>query len=281
MNTPGTNPVLLQALARILRPLVRILLRHGITADACSDVLRRVYVDVAEKDFGIDGRKQTTARIALLTGINRKEVARLKKRPIVEPRSADEHHNRAARVISGWLRDTRFHDSKGDPDTLPVEGERSFTELVKHHSGDVPAPTVADELMRVGALEYTPHGEVRLSARGYVPEAGDTEKLQILGTDVRDLIDTIDHNLTQTVAEPRYQRKVQYDNVPVRHLEAFRHLSARLGQDVLEHLNEWLAERDRDAGNDDDGSGRIRLGLGIYQIEETYAESASTDESTS
>jgi hypothetical protein len=164
-----------------------------------------------------------------------------------------------------------------------MEGERSFTELVKRHSGDVPARAIADELQRVGAIEYTPHGELRLSARGYVPESGDAEKLQILGTDVRDLIETIDHNLAHTGAPVRYQRKVQYDNIPFRHLDAFRRLSARLGQDLLEHLNVWLAERDRDAGNGDGsgGTGRIRLGLGIYQIEETYADTASTDESKS
>jgi hypothetical protein len=276
-----SNTVLLQALARILRPVVRVLLRHGITADACNDVLRRVYVDVAEREFHISGRKQTTARVSLLTGINRKEVARLKKLPIVERQLLDEHHNRAERVISGWLRDAAFLDSKGDPEILPMEGERSFTELVKRHSGDVPARAIADELHRVGAVEYTPHGELRLSARGYVPESGDIEKLQILGTDVRDLIDTIDHNLSHTGAPARYQRKVQYDNIPARHLDAFRHLSARLGQDLLEHLNLWLAERDRDAGNGSEGSGRVRLGLGIYQIEETYADTASTDESKS
>ncbi|MDH3715114.1 MAG: DUF6502 family protein [Gammaproteobacteria bacterium] len=273
--------MLLQALARILRPVVRVLLRHGITADACNDVVRRVYVDVAEREFQISGRKQTTARISLLTSINRKEVARLKKLPIVERQLLDEHHNRAARVISGWLRDATFLDSKGDPDTLPMEGERSFTELVKRHSGDVPPRAIADELQHVGAIEYTAHDELRLSARGYVPESGDAEKLQILGTDVRDLIETIDHNLTHAGAQARYQRKVQYDNIPVRHLDAFRHLSARLGQGVLEHLNEWLAERDRDAGNGSDGSGRVRLGLGIYQIEETYADTAPTDESKS
>ena len=278
MSSADANPILLEAFARILRPLVRIMLRTGITADACSDVLRRVFVDVAEREFQIDGRKQTTARTSLLTGINRKEVARLKKLPIVERASLDEHHNRAARVISGWLRDVTFHDAKGDPDTLPVEGERSFAALVKRHSGDVPPSTIADELRRVGAIEYTPHGELRLTARGYVPGTGDTEKLQILGTDVRDLIDTIDHNLTHAGADARYQRKVQYNNVPARHLAAFRRLSAQLGQGVLEQLNQWLAERDRDAGTESDQGGRLRIGLGIYQIEETYADPASTDE---
>ena len=131
------------------------------------------------------------------------------------------------------------------------------------------------------AIEYTPHGELRLTARGYIPGTGDTEKLQILGTDVRDLIDTIDHNLTHTGDDARYQRKVQYNNVHARHLDAFRRLSAQLGQSVLEQLNQWLAERERDAGNERDEGGRVRIGLGIYQIEETYADPASTDESKS
>ena len=273
-----SKAALLDALARIFRPLVRILLRHGVTADACNDLLRRVYVDVAEKEFAIDGRKQTAARISLLTNINRKEVGRLKKLPILEPQSLDEHHNRAARVISGWLRDPHFQDAKGDPDTLPVDGKRSFTELVKRHSGDVPARAIADELKRVGAIEYTSFGELRLSARGYVPGMGDVEKLQILGTDVRDLINTIDHNLTHDTAAARYQRKVQYTNVPASHLEAFRRLSARLAQGVLEQLNEWLAERDPDVDDSGDGHARVRIGLGIYQIEEPQPNKVPNDE---
>lgn len=267
--------ILVEAVVRLLRPLIRILLRHGVSCGAFTELVRRVYVEVADQEFTVEGRKQSVSRIAVITGLNRKEVARIHKLPPIEKTGVDERYNRAVRVISGWLRDPQFHDSKGDPDSLCFEGERSFSELVKKYSGDMPPRSVADELERVQAIEVTPHGELRLSARGYVPGGGELEKLQVLGTDTRDLIDTIDHNLTHSPEQARFQRKVSYDNVPLDHVEAFHRLSSRLAQNVLEQLNDYLAKRDRDSNPKVKGTGRVRLGLGIYQIQERIDDTAA------
>ena len=70
---------LLRAARRILRPVVRILLRNGITANVFQELARKVFVDVAYEEFGIEGKNQTLARVSVITGLNRKEVARLHK----------------------------------------------------------------------------------------------------------------------------------------------------------------------------------------------------------
>ena len=62
---------LMQAARRILRPLVRILLRNGIASDALTELVRQTYVDVADQEFGIEGKRQTIARISVMTGLNR------------------------------------------------------------------------------------------------------------------------------------------------------------------------------------------------------------------
>ena len=66
-----------QAVVQLLRPLVKVLLRHGVAYDEFAELARRTYVDVAERDFTLQGRKQTASRISVITGLNRKEVARL------------------------------------------------------------------------------------------------------------------------------------------------------------------------------------------------------------
>lgn len=270
--------VLANAVASLLRPLVRVLLRHRVSCGAFTELVRRIYVEVAESEFGPEARKQTVSRVAVLTGLNRKEVARLQKLPPLEQTGLDERYGRGARVISGWLRDKRFLDKKGDPEALPFEGKLSFTELVKKYSGDMPPRAVADELQAAGALELTTHGDLRLTARGYVPASGELEKIHVLGTDTRDLISAIDHNLTSSPEDTRFQRKVTYDNVPLDAIDEFRALSSRLGQDLLEHLNEWLAQRDRDANSQSQGEGRARVGLGIYLIEDIIDEGRQADE---
>ncbi|MGI9303756.1 MAG: DUF6502 family protein [Gammaproteobacteria bacterium] len=273
--------VLAAAIFRLLKPLARILLRRGISFGAFIDIAKRAYVDVAEREFTVEKRKQTISRIAVLTGLHRKEVARVQKLPPIEESELDERYNRAARVISGWLRDPAFLDHKGDPDTLEFEGENSFSELVKLYSGDMPPRAVADELIRVGAVELTRHNELRLTSHGYVPTVGESDKLQVLGTDTRDLIETIDHNITHAPEEARFQRKVTYDNVPVEAITQFRRLTGKLGQGMLEQLNDWLAEWDRDSGGKIEGKGRARLGLGVYLIEDVAESNEGDGESSS
>lgn len=261
--------VIIEALYRMLRPLVRILLRQGVSCGTLTDLVRRVYVDVAEEDFKVNGRKMSTSRISVLTGLNRKEVSRIQSLPPIEESDFDERYNRAARVISGWMRDRDFLDTKGDPAVLAYEGEgHTFAELVKRYSGDMPVRAVVDELLRVGAIEKTIHDELQLTARGYVTTSSETDKLQILGTDTRDLIETIDHNLTHSPDEAKFQRKVMYDSIPVEYIPQFRRLSARLGQSLLEQLDTWLAEHDKEDNPEVEGTGRARLGVGIYLLEE-------------
>lgn len=256
------------ALATLLRPLVRILLRHGIPCDVLSAVARQVYVRVAAAEFMLPGRKQSTSRVSILTGLTRKEVRRILTTADVEDQEATDHYNRAARVITGWVRDKEFHDKAGAPLALPVEGKKaSFGELVRRYSGDLLVRAMLDELLRVGAVRRTKDGRIRLQARFYVPEQSETEKLHILGTDTADLIATIAHNLSRQSA-PRYQRKVMYDNVPVEAAQEFQRLSADQAQAFLEHIDRWLSRRDRDVNPSVSGTGRKRVGIGVYYFED-------------
>jgi Family of unknown function (DUF6502) len=254
---------------KVLRPLVRILLRNGVPFGTFAEAARWVYVDLALKEFSIEGRKATDSRAAIVTGLTRKEIHRLRNLEIARQQDSVAKYNRAARVISGWVRDRRFADVKGRPLDLPLEqGEVTFADLVKQLSGDVPPRAVLDELLRVGAVALTEDGKVQLLARAYVPHQGELEKLSILGTDVADLITTIDTNLQGAEGAPRFQRKVAYDNVPVEAVGRFREISAAGGQRLLECLDRYLSEHDRDLNAGVEGTGRRRVGLGIYYFEE-------------
>lgn len=254
---------LISALYRLLQPLVRILLRNGIPVDVFEDIARRVYVDVADKDFALERRKQSISRIGVLTGLNRKEVARLRNLAPPDEDGGMEHHNRAERVLAAWVREPEFLDEKGDPRILPLEGEASFATLVKKFSGDMPVRAVADELIRVNSLERTAAGELRLRSRGYVP-SGDEESMVIFGIHAADLLSTFDGNLSGDPERSMWQREVSYSRVPVRHVEEFKRFSSRWGQQILEELDRWLAERNVSEDHEDEPT--TRLGFGLYQI---------------
>ncbi|MBI3775129.1 MAG: hypothetical protein HY273_06185, partial [Gammaproteobacteria bacterium] len=77
MSHDKRQQALFNAVAKLLRPLVRVLLRNGIPVAAFTDVAKHVYVDVAAQEFNVVGRKQTNSRVATITGLSRKEVKRI------------------------------------------------------------------------------------------------------------------------------------------------------------------------------------------------------------
>lgn len=254
--------------AKVLKRLVRVLLREGVSYQTFDELARRVYVQVAEAEFPIEGRKTTTSRISTLTGLHRKEVARLRTDALDDTSDLSAKRNRTSHVLSAWLRDDDFLDRKGDPLPLPFTGEVSFTELVRRYGRDTTPRAVLDELIRLDAVERD-RDEYRLVARGFKPAPGSDELLELLGTDTAELLDTIDYNMTRQADEPfRLQFKVAYNNVPEEYADTFRKLSGRMTQHLIGELDRWLADHDRDHTPDILGHGRVRLGLSIFQIQE-------------
>lgn len=266
------NKAFSAAILRLLRPLIRVLLRNGISYGSFADLAKWVFVDVATKEFGVPGRKQSDSRVSTITGLTRKEVARVKGIETPSDAAEESQYNRASRVISGWLRDRSFADRDGSPAPLPFAGDTSFSKLVKTYSGDMTARSILDELLRVGAVECDQNGDIRLLVSGYVPKGSDAAKLHILGTDVALLIGTIDHNLHEINAQPRFQRKVAYDNLPAEALPKLRELTRERSQAILEEVDRYLSRQDRDINPSVQGSARKHAGIGIYYFEEDVPE---------
>ena len=276
MKTP--EQALSAAVLRIMRALVRILLRYGMPFEGFAELAKRVYIDVAKKDFESPGRKQSISRISTLTGIYRREVSRIMELPEIDDAEIIARHNRAARVVGGWLNDPDYSDVNGKAQVLELAGDKpSFTHLVRKYSGDIPARAILDELTRVGALKQDKQGKVHLLSRAYVPKHSEADMIGILGTDVTDFISTIDHNLQHEGENSRLQLKVAYDNLPQEAIDEFQALASRRGRDLLEEFNSWLAERDRDSNPESTGTGRLRAGFGVYYFEDNSGKEHDHD----
>jgi hypothetical protein len=264
-----TQPVLEAAAGRVLRSLARVLLRYGVSVQAFIDLAKRAYIGAAQCDFRLPNRKMTGSRLALVTGLTRKDVQRLTSDRAPTDERVLARVNRASRVIAGWRRDAAFHGEAGVPAVLRLDGEApSFTELVRRYSGDIPVRAVLDELVRNGSVEVTDQA-VRLADRG-LPSTDESGKLALLGTDVSDLVDTVAYNLQAEQARRRFQRKVMYDNLSREAVAEFRRISAERSQQVLEEFDRWLAKHDRDLTGSTAGTGRVRAGVGIYFFEEEF-----------
>ncbi len=267
---------LTKAVTRLLKPLVRILLRHGIGFGAFTELAKRAYVDVAFEDFDVKGRKQTDSRVATITGLSRKEVKRIKELPDDHDSGAITRYNRAARVVYGWVHDSAYQSAPGECRDLPFDGEISFSSLVKEYSGDVPPRAILDELLQVGVVKRDGQGMIRLLKRAYIPSAGKAELLAFLGVDVGGLLATMDHNIHAAGAEPFFQRKVYYDNIPEETLLKLRAMVRDKGQPMLEEVDQWLSQHDRDVNPTVQGSGRKGAGIGIYYFENDEGEESQS-----
>jgi len=238
-----------RAVLAVLRPLIRLALRLGVAHGRFSDLAKEAYVDVSRDHFSGPRQKPTASRVAILTGLTRREVGRLLKH---EGPSASEsprtRFNRAARVLGAWSSDRKYLNARGAPASLPFDSEDgvNFMELVREHGADVTPRAVLDELLRVGSVKQLKNGRYRPVHRSYVPQSDD-EKLAILGTDVADLISTIDHNLDLESESPYFQRKVSYDNLPEDYFPKLQALVAREAQNLLVRLDRDMSKYDRDS----------------------------------
>jgi hypothetical protein len=265
--------VLHSALLRLLRPLTRVMLRHGMAYGTFAEIARKAFVDEAFEMLARSGQRQSISSVAAMTGLTRKEAARLAKLEGSDSDQADQRYNRAVRVITGWSLDPRFATAGGHPRGLELEGEDSFATLVKDYSGDVTPKAMLTTLETSGTVSVA-DGVVRLEQRAYLPTHTPVASLTILGNDVAELITSIDHNLSADAGDRVFQRKVSTAVLKAEALDAFRELSNAKSQELLETYDAWLTEHETgapaapDTGSDSD-SDTCYVAVGIYYFDET------------
>lgn len=245
-------------LERVLVPLVRVMVRHHISFNTFADIAKQAYVRVTTDEFGLSGRPASKSRVALLTGINRREVSRIQTSG--EAVSPADMFGPAFRLVSHWIRGHSYQDEQGNPRAIPLEGPSpSFASLVTECCPDVPATAVLRELLSSGVCRQLdgPTPKLQLQQVGFVPREDVAAKLDLLGTDVAALLSTISHNISQPDA-PLFQRKVSFGHLSTSGIRALLKAANTDGQDFLRKLDKQLAPL-----QSDDDSGRF-AGLGIY-----------------
>jgi hypothetical protein len=258
---------------RWLWPIARWLLKSGVTWKEFAELSRGVFIEVAEKEFGLRGRPTNVSRIALLTGMTRREVRRYRdaaaEAPAITDARVEDDLNHASRVLAGWHLDAEFIDTLGRPRVLEAKGAgATFEQLVRRYAGDIPVTALIKELLRSGSIERTDTGGYRALRRFYMPRAMDGQAVERAGAVVADLATTVEHNLAREADEPpRFEGRAQNRHIDPRHLPAFRAFMEREGQAFLERCDEWLSTHEM-ARDDGTKTTALRLGVGVFAIQE-------------
>lgn len=231
-------------LRKILTAIIRTLVRNGMSYGEFDQIARKCFVDVGFKDFAPEKKKQTVSNVAILTGLNRKEVKKLHELDSDGGAAEGKQYNRVVRVIGGWINDPRFLRKDGNPRDLDYEGQDSFSELVKQYSGDMPVAAMQKVLTRSANIGFTDDNKVRLLSHAYLPSDDPVEKLTILGTDTSQLIETIDFNLTAPEEDLRFQRKASNPQVSAESIPEIKQFLQRKGQAFLEEVDLYLSQHE-------------------------------------
>lgn len=269
------SEALQRAVRQLLRPLVKAMIDGGITFPILVSFLREIYVDVAKSDYGLNGKQPTGSRIALLTGVHRKEIRRMVGEAS-PPDAPPEKISLSAKVIAVWCSKPEYLDTRGHPKPLPrtlSKGSPSFEQLVASVSVDVRPRTLLEEWRRSGVVELE-DDKVRLVRTALIPDGGFEEKAYFFGRNLRDHIASGAHNLTGE--EPVFfDRAVFYDRIEPETIEELRKLCAERSEELLLEINRRtrkLAERDRAKGEP-----KGRMTFGAYFFADDDAEGSSTE----
>jgi hypothetical protein len=259
------------ALRMMLKPLVKLLVSQGVSHGDFSEAAKDVYVEVAIRHFDKSTRINQS-RIAILTGLTRKEV----KNVIDRAMRADPHsknHSRPARVLAGWHSDPRFLGPYGVPLEVPYEspvdgGTPSFVDLVKTYSGDMAPRPMLKELMRIGAVVETDKKMLKVLRRDFIPEALSGELVERLGHVAHNFFSTSARNIEKKETDGGiFERIVFAENgVTPTTVSLFDEFVKIRGQEFLEELDNWLVAREK---VEKEVPRTIQTGFGMYQYIET------------
>ena len=268
---PVISPIketLLSAFRQLLRPLVRTLLRHGVSYAEYAETSKAVFVEVAEADLVAPG---DPSRTSLLTGLTRSEIARIKEQLAVRQRPSTANLNRIGRILAGWHQDPDFTGPYGLALELPFSGAgHTFVELAKRYATGADPAAVLQELRDVGVVADGKGGRIRVLTRAYIPSQEDPAVFQFFGVALRDLAETLDFNLNSDSDAGYFERRVWTPaGIDPLDLPEFDALVHQRGQQFLETLDNYLTTKETEADHLAE-SAKLRVGVGVYMFSDAH-----------
>lgn len=267
-----THSAIAGACLRLLRPLARIMLRHGLSTYDFARVANIAFVQAARDILREQGRPLSFSRISTITGLHRHVVSDIvnsdASKPIDPAAEKDYQRNRLARVLAGWFESPEYTDSEGRPRTLPIEGpEPSFETLVRAYSGDIYPAIILDELQRVGAVRKLKDGSLRAVSRRYTQGGAEPAVIEHLGSTARDVLRTLEHNMSAPAESRLFEDTVISATLDRASIPLFRLLLRQRGAAFLEEIEGWVSEHEKPDSGD-----AVRAGVIVQMILDDHAE---------
>ena len=253
-----------RALSLMFKPLIRLLIAQGVTHAEFSETAKEVYVETALRHFETDG-KVNKSRVAILTGLTRKEVKNVIDRALMTD-FKEKTYSRPARVLTGWYSDPIFQGPYGIPLELPYENTEedmpSFTQLVRRYSGDMAPRQMLNQLLESGSVVEI-DGRYKAINRAYTHSQLSESSIRRLGDVGYRVFSTAAKNIDREGDSERHFDRMVYadDGCTDELLELFGEYLRKHGQAFLEELDVWFSSR-RELNK----PGQERKETGVYMV---------------
>jgi len=264
MKKNVSRPLKVSLLRIALVPVVRFCLRRSISLKMFIGVLKEVYVSEATKIISRDGAEVSASRLAIMTGVHRKDVS------LIQEGGFDDearYNDLLTRILGQWQVDREF-SSKGRPKTLSCVGKASqFVNLVRKVNKDINPYSALFELERAGLVERGDEG-VTAIATEFVP-AGNTESVfRMYQEDGSDLLRAVEENAMK-VGPTHLHLRTEFDNIPEDKLSEIRKWVFAEGARFHKRARSLLSRYDRDTSNKKDiGRGKARVAVTLFGFSE-------------
>ena len=255
----------LLALHEAAKPIARALLRSGIGFREFSGIAKSAFVEVATQDYGIRGRPTNVSRVAVMTGLTRKEVKRIRDLNLENNAVGPSRQSPPADLLHFWHTDPDYCGPDGQPKCLPFDGEKiSFVSLVRRCAGDIPPGAMKTELKRIGAVGEHEDGSLEALNRFFIPVDED-QRLEIgLRMGIGSLASTIAFNANpDRTGQIRFQRVTDSSWIDPDGVRDIQETLTDQLKEFMTSIDSQMSGLEMDHGKGDK-TGKKRIGIGMY-----------------
>lgn len=252
------------------------MLANNLSYTFAIDLLKTLFVEVADQDFTIDDKRQTDSRISLMSGVHRKDVKRLRE---LQPNVEDVmpgNVSLGSQLIALWNANPAYIDAEGLPKPLPRfasdNTDASFESMVRSLSTDIHPRAVLDEWLRLGVARLDSDNFVHLTTDMFIAQEGFDEKVYYFGHNLHDHASAAVSNVIGQ-RPGFFERCVHYDALSPQSLMAIADFAQKQGMKALRGVNKVADE----AATDDKHAknANMRMTYGVYFYAEPMQNNAN------
>lgn len=225
--------IMLNLLDPLLSAFARLTVARGILFPDLMERLKHHYIDAATD---MTAGKITDSRLSVLTGLQRRDIVRLRELPQFE-----QAPNHLARLVALWQTEPGY-STFGTPKILAKNGPApSFEALARIVRRDVHPRTMLDTLQATDTVKITSDQNVQLLQTSYQPLAGSEDQLAYLANNAGDHLNAATDNV-KGHTPPHFERAVHYTQLTAVQIAELK-IDFDAGQmALLERLSQKAAE---------------------------------------